>query len=101
MAGILEQRQAALREKQTAGNPTRATLVPVATFAERHFTVAEIAGMWNLGPDSVRRIFGREPGVLVLAGNNSTRRKARYTTLRIPESVLERVHRRLCTVGGR
>jgi len=100
MAGILEQRQAALREKQAA-DPARATVVPAPTFAERHFTVAEIAGMWNLGPDSVRRIFGREPGVLVLAGNNSTRHKARYTTLRIPESVLERVHRRLCTVGGR
>jgi hypothetical protein len=77
-------------------------LSPTATspFAERHYAVAEISAMWNLSPDSVRRIFGREPGVLVLAGNSSTRRKARYTTLRIPESVLERVHRRLCTVGG-
>ena len=61
---------------------------------ERHYAVTEIAEMWNLSPDKVREIFEDEPGVLVI-GDRSPRHKRRYVTLRIPHSVLERVHRRL------
>jgi hypothetical protein len=60
--------------------------------AERHYTVAEIADMWNLSKDAVRRLFCNEPGVLIL-GSPAHETKRRYTTLRIPQSVLERVHR--------
>ena len=67
---------------------------PQARFQERHYVVAEIAELWSLSPDVVRRIFEREPGVLVL-GDHGSRSKRRYHTLRIPESVMERVHRRL------
>jgi hypothetical protein len=63
-----------------------------SAFAERHYTVAEIAEMWNLSKDAVRRVFQNEPGVLVL-GSRSRGRKRRYATLRVPLSVLERVHR--------
>jgi hypothetical protein len=70
----------------------------VPGFAVRHFTVAEIAAMWNLSPDYVRRIFEKEPGVLVLGDAKSARYKRRYRTLRIPEFVLARVHRRLTLV---
>ncbi len=51
--------------------------------------------MWNLSRDVVRKIFEREPGVLVI-GNDGSRSKRGYHTLRIPESVMERVHRCLC-----
>jgi hypothetical protein len=61
---------------------------------ERHYAVTEIAEMWNLSPDKVREIFEGEPGVLVI-GDRSPRHKRRYVTLRIPHSVLQRVHRRL------
>jgi hypothetical protein len=61
---------------------------------ERHYAVTEIAEMWNLSPDKVREIFEHEPGVLVI-GDRSPRHKRRYVTLRIPHSVLQRVHRRL------
>ena len=57
--------------------------------------MAEVAELWNLSPDVVRKLFEREPGVLVL-GDHGSRSKRRYTTLRIPQSVVERVHRRLC-----
>jgi len=67
----------------------------VARFKERHYSVDEVAEMWTLSPDPVRKLFEHEPGVLVL-GNHGSRSKRRYTTLRIPESVVERVHRRLC-----
>jgi len=61
---------------------------------ERHYAVTEIAEMWNLSPDKVRELFEDEPGVLVI-GDRSPRHKRRYVTLRIPHSVLQRVHRRL------
>jgi hypothetical protein len=61
---------------------------------ERHYAVTEIAEMWNLSADKVRELFEDEPGVLVI-GERTPRHKRRYVTLRIPQSVLERVHRRL------
>lgn len=64
-------------------------------FAEQHYTVQEIAGMWKLSADVVRRIFEGEPGVLVI-GEDGSRSKRRYRTLRVPESVMQRVYRRLC-----
>lgn len=64
-------------------------------FAVRHYTVAEIAQMWHLSADAVRKIFEGEPGVLSIGESRSTGRKRRYVTLRIPEDVAERVHRRL------
>jgi hypothetical protein len=66
---------------------------------ERHYAVTEIAEMWNLSPDKVRELFENEPGVLVL-GERSPRHKRRYVTLRIPHSVLERVHRRMSAKCG-
>lgn len=70
-----------------------------AVHAERHYAVGQIAEMWNLSTDKVRELFENEPGVLVL-GERSPRRKRRYVTLRIPHSVLERVHRRLSSKFG-
>lgn len=64
-------------------------------FAQRHYSVAEVAKMWSLSPDLVRRLFEREPGVLVIGDAEGRAGKRRYTTLRIPQAVLERVHRRL------
>jgi hypothetical protein len=64
-------------------------------FAVKHYSVAEIASAWGLSDDAVRKIFEKEPGVLVIGEQRSFSRKRRYTTLRIPEYVVERVHRRL------
>ena len=60
---------------------------------EPHYSVADLAQSLNLSPDAVRRLFEDEPGVLVLGGGNRGG-KRRYTTLRIPKSVAERVYRR-------
>ena len=73
----------------------RSDQTALARFKERHYSVDDVAEMWSLSPDPVRKLFEHEPGVLVL-GNHGARSKRRYTTLRIPESVVERVHRRLC-----
>jgi hypothetical protein len=59
---------------------------------ERHYSVAEISKMWALSAKTIRRMFEKEDGVLHW-GNPETRRKRGYQTLRVPESVLLRVHR--------
>ena len=68
--------------------------IETSVHIERHYAVAEIAELWNLSADKVRELFENEPGVLVI-GERSPRHKRRYVTLRIPQKVLERVHRRL------
>lgn len=68
---------------------------------ELHYTVGEIAEKWNVGDNTVRRIFADEPGVLTigkgsrLIGGRKKKLLRRYLTLRIPESVLLRVQNRL------
>jgi hypothetical protein len=73
--------------------------IETSVHIERHYAVAEIAEMWNLSGDKVRELFENEPGVLVI-GERSPRYKRRYVTLRIPQTVLERVHRRLSWKSG-
>ena len=67
----------------------------MAVITERHLTVKDIAGIWNLSPVAVRRLFVNEPGVLVIGRREASRRKRIYRTLRIPESVVSRVMDRL------
>ena len=89
----LEQKQAWIKEKLAA----RSEPGPAESqerFAERHYTVAEVATMWQLSADLVRRLFIKEPGVLVI-GDEASPVTRRYRTLRIPESVVKRVHRKL------
>ncbi len=79
----------------TVRETNEASAVGVPEFAVRHYSPAEIAELWSLSVDSVRKLFENEPGVLVLGNAESRRGKRSYTTLRIPEHVIERVHRRL------
>ena len=60
---------------------------------ERHYSVQEIAEMWGLSGDKVRKMFQDVDGVLKI-GFTSTVKKGRkpYVTLRIPASVLARFH---------
>ena len=61
---------------------------------ERHFSVQEISELWNLSTETIRNLFRDVPGVLKI-GKHETRYKRGYVTLRIPESVLQRVHAEL------
>lgn len=65
---------------------------------ERHYSPADIAAMWRLSVDSVRKIFEKEPGVLIIGNSQSRRGKRSYTTLRIPQTVLNRIHKKLSKV---
>ena len=81
-------------------NDSRAPLntAPAGRFTEHHYTLSEIGAMWNLSHDFVRRLFQNEPGVLIMAREDPTGRRRRYATYRIPESVVERVHRRMSKI---
>lgn len=68
------------------------------TVFERHYSVKELASLWNLSDRTIRRMFVGEPGV-VEWGACERRRKRAYKTLRIPESVARRVHRKLRNVS--
>lgn len=65
---------------------------------ERHYSVGEIVKLWGLSAKTVRRIFADEPDV-ILWGHEEERFKRAYRTLRVPESVLQRVHRRIRKAG--
>ena len=60
--------------------------------SERHYTVREVAESWNMSENLVRRLFEKEPGVVIFKKDRPHKRT--YKTIRIPESVLLRVHRR-------
>lgn len=65
---------------------------------ERHYSPAELAEIWNLSADTIRRIFESEPGVMVFE-NPARSSMRRFRTLRIPESVALRVHSRFSGSG--
>lgn len=74
--------------------------LPPGSAFEQHYSVQQVAKMWGLGVDVVRRMFEFEDGVLRF-GSPERLHKRRYFTLRIPESVLRRVHRKLSSARGR
>ena len=65
-----------------AATPIRTEENPVV---QRHYSPEELGELWSLSADTVRRLFEREPGVLVIERTRTSRR--RYRTLRIPEGV--------------
>jgi hypothetical protein len=68
---------------------------------EKHYSPTELAAVWGLSADTVRRMFENEPDVLIYGDEKSTDRKRRYRTMKIPESVAVRIHRRLTSRPAR
>lgn len=61
-------------------------------FAERHYTVNELAAMWSLSGEFVRQLVQDEPGVTEWVRQQPGRR--RYRVFRVPSSVAERIYLR-------
>jgi hypothetical protein len=62
---------------------------------EPHYTPIELAALWKISPQMVRKIFQEELGVLLQgepSGRVGRKLKRSYFTMRIPYSVAERVH---------
>ena len=66
----------------------------MSAVSSKHFSPAELAEAWGLSTDTIRNLFRNEPGVLKI-GERASRFRRGYITLRIPQEVAERVHRRL------
>jgi hypothetical protein len=83
-----------LRAIQPNGSLTRAEPNRESACEEKHYSVNELAVLWNLSKQTIRRLFQDEPDV-VRIGEKGVRHRRAYVTLRIPESVVRRVHQRL------
>ena len=71
-----------------------ADVASVDLAGEKHYSVAQVARLWDFSEKTIRRMFENEPGVLCW-GKSESRFKRGYRTLRIPETVVLRVHRQL------
>jgi hypothetical protein len=69
-------------------------LGPVDLANEKHYSVIEIAKLWALSEKTVRKIFEMEPGVILWCTQERLHKRG-YRTLRVPETILHRVHRKL------
>ena len=65
-------------------------LLPDSTF-ELHYSIAQLAKLWNIGREAVRLLVKDEPGVIKIQLGKK-RCMCRYS---IPESVARRIHTRL------
>jgi DNA-binding transcriptional regulator LsrR (DeoR family) len=58
---------------------------------EKHYRIGELAEMWGLGRETVRRLVKDDPGVIkIRMGHKKT-----HTVYSIPESAARRIHTRL------
>lgn len=83
-----------MNEEQVSVQP------PAGVTFQRHFMPKELAKLWGLSADIVRRACENEPDVIRVGHGESISRR-RYVSLRIPESVAVRVHKRLTTPKGK
>lgn len=58
---------------------------------ETHYRIGDLARIWKLGRETVRKLVKDEPGVIKIRNG----RKKAHTTYSVPESVAKRVHTRL------
>jgi hypothetical protein len=77
----------------TASRPSAGPAIELAR--EKHYSIIEIAELWALSEKTVRKIFEGEPGVIHWCTEEKLHKRG-YQTLRVPETVLYRVHRKLC-----
>ena len=61
------------------------------------YSVKELAFLWNMSPESIRRLFVREPGTLIFRIQATGRRT--YRNIRIPGKVALRIQNRMTVVA--
>jgi hypothetical protein len=62
-----------------------------STTFERHYRVGELAKLWSLGRETVRKLVKDDPGVIKIRMG----RKKAHTVYSVPESAAQRIHTRL------
>ena len=76
------------------GNAAERLATPTFPGGEKHYKVSELSRLWFFSENTIRRLFAKEPGVVKIV-HSQTRLKRSYTSMRIPERIAQRVHRRL------
>jgi len=61
------------------------------TAFEKHYRVGELAELWSLGRETVRKLVKDDPSVIKIRQG----RKKSHTTYSVPESAARRIHTRL------
>ncbi|MCU1330699.1 MAG: hypothetical protein JWN34_6069 [Bryobacterales bacterium] len=68
---------------------------------EHHYTVQQLSEKWQVAANTIRNLFKDEPGVLKVSQPRLlTRKQKPHVTLRIPASVVERLHKQWSTPTG-
>ncbi len=62
---------------------------------EKHYRVGELATLWGLGRETIRKLVKDDPGVIKIRLGP----KKSHTSYSIPESAAERIHTRLLNVA--
>jgi hypothetical protein len=62
-----------------------------STTLERHYRVGELAKLWSLGRETVRKLVKDDPGVIKIRMGP----KKSHTVYSVPESAAKRIHTRL------
>lgn len=60
---------------------------------DRHYTPEELGREWHLSANTIRRMFLKETGVLIIKRPEKMNKRG-YTTMRIPAAVADRVRAR-------
>jgi len=61
------------------------------TAFEKHYRISDLAELWGLGRETVRKLVKDDPGVMRVKQG----RKKAHTTYSVPESAVQRIHTRL------
>lgn len=67
---------------------------------EHHFKPDELAKLWGVSVNTIRRLFRDATGVLVIDRPEKMHKRG-YRSMRIPESVAKRVYEKLLSKGKR
>ena len=81
-------------ETQERGFREAQVLINSASF-EKHYRIGELAEIWGLGRETVRRLVKDDPGVIKIRLG----RKKTHTFYSIPESAARRIHTRLLNLA--
>jgi hypothetical protein len=65
------------------------------SFAEKHYRTSDLAELWGLGRETVRKLVKDDPGVIKVRQG----RKKVHTTYSVPESAAKRIHTRLLNIA--
>ena len=80
-----------MRNEKTRDFQATAIGISDNTPFEKHYRVGELARMWGLGRETVRKLIKDDPGVIKIRMG----RKKAHTVYTVPESAARRIHTRL------